>query len=112
MLTGWEAFLPVYHDTQSKETMNRNKLFGAVTLAAFMGVAACNGQQDDTFIDDPATEDPATAPTIEDDPAFQDDPALQDDPMRDDTMMHDDTMMMQDPRQDDWDDDPQYDPGL
>jgi|GEM_PF-1780671 len=77
--------------------MMKSKLFTALTLAAFVGVAACNDRED-TYIDDtdPAVEQPAPAPATDD--TWEDDAAQ--DEMWEDTLPRDDEF------------DGEYDPAL
>jgi len=71
--------------------MNKSKLFTALTLAAFVGVTACE-TQDDTWDDgtttDPAVEQPVTTPETDD--TWDDDATWDDDTTLDDTLRHED----------------------
>jgi len=74
----------------------KNKLFTALTLAAFVGVAACN-DRDDVYIDDTTTDPAVEQPTPgAADPAWDDDMAQ--DTLWEDTLRQDD----------DWDTDGDY----
>lgn len=75
--------------------MSTRKMFGALTLAAMVGLTACPGDQQDDWETDPAVE-PAPAPAP---PA--DDPWVEEDPMMTDTPAVRDTPAVDD----DWDDD-------
>lgn len=71
--------------------MNCRKTIGALTLVALLGLAACPGEREDPFLDDPALEDPddrpPAAPTVDDDPWIVEEP---DSPFITDTVAGDD----------------------